>query len=160
MKANQANLLLSLVSLLLFTCKSEHNIEVYNLSLSLNPKIKLATNTNDKIKLNFCNEIPFEWDRIVIVPSYTTVRMFKRHKFTNSAVFEKQLPVLASEENRVLMLFIDKNTILRYSLISISPLDFNIINNKSTHHRTIDRLEFCDRLYIKKVNENLRLFFD
>lgn len=159
MKTFYSSLALGLSSMLLFCCNTDNNIKEYNLSQDLHPKITIATGTNTKVKLDLCDAIPFKWDKIVIIPSYTTTKMFRKYKFKNSKEIEEQLPVLVSDENQVLLLFIHRDNIMNYSLVPALPLNFNVINNSDVN-KVLNREIVCEHLYVQKVNENLTLFYN
>ncbi|MCY1542991.1 hypothetical protein D9M68_787760 [compost metagenome] len=131
---------------------------MYDFEPILNGKARLAYQSTQKVKLELCKEIPFKWDKIVIIPPYTTADMLKRHKLANSKFIEKQLPELALDEERCILLFVDNNTIVKFSFVSRIPVDFNYIKGTDTI-KIISKKMGCEQLYIENNRNRLSLSY-
>ena len=140
-----------------FSCTSERKIEAYNIKPMLAEKAKLAVSNEDKVKLELCNQIPFKWDKIIVIPPYSNAQMISKYELDNSKFIEDNMIDSLYDEGKCLLLYIEKNTIQRYSFVPRTPLDFNYINNSDTI-KTLSRKLICDELYIKVINGTTKLW--
>ena len=154
MKNLQALLLLLVFQ---FSCTSEQKIEAYNITPILETKARLAKNNQQKVKLELCNQIPFKWDKIIVIPPYSTAQMIRKYELENSKFIENNMIDSLYDEGKCLLLYIEKNTIQRYSFVPRIPLDFNYVNNSDTI-KTLSKKLVCDELYIKVINGETKLW--
>lgn len=140
-----------------FGC-TEQKIEKYNVYPILKDKILLARESGQKVKVELCDINSFKWDKIIIVPPYSTGKTIEKYELNNSKFVEKHLLDSLYDESNCLLLFIEKKTIVRYDFLPRIPLDFNYINNTNTI-RILAKEIACRQLYINNVNNNLKLLY-
>ena len=138
-------------------CNSD-TIHEYNIQAIVEAKADLARRTEEIVKLELCDVSVFSWDKIVIIPPYSTKENIKKYKFENPRFVEEKLLDTLYTETTCLLLFLKNNTIMRYCYIPRETLNFSSINNKTTI-LSITRDIACERLYLKKENMNLKLYY-
>ncbi len=158
MRRTKEKLFLLLILILQLSCTKEQSIEMYDLNPLLNAKVQQANQSNDSVKLDLCNQIPFKWEKIIIIPPYSNDKDVKKYNLANAKFIEKQLPVLALDEDRCIFLFVKSDTIVRYGFVPRVPIDFNYINNTDSI-KTLAMEIFCNQLYIKNDNHKLKLAY-
>ncbi|MGF1925034.1 MAG: hypothetical protein ACQUHE_12715 [Bacteroidia bacterium] len=152
-----AKLIIFILVLFQLGCTDE-KIERYDISPILKAKAELATKPATLVKLELCDIDLFNWNRIIIIPPYTTVTKIKSYKLDNSSFVEKHLLDTLYRETDCLLLFVQNNNVVRYSYVSREFIDFNYINNTNTN-RTLSKEIACERLYIKNINSTLKLYY-
>ena len=131
-------------------CTTKQNINDYDLTPILKAKVKLASKSAQPVKLNLCDELPFKWDNMFIIPPYSNVEVLKKQSFTNSKAIETMFPELTLDEGRCVILFVEENKIIRYSFLQRAILDLNDIMIPDKTSFKISKKMACSELYIKK----------
>lgn len=147
------------LSVFAFACNSKSDIRVFDFNTILKAKVELANKTTSPIKFGLCNEIPFRWDNIVILPPYSNITIVRKQNLNNSKEIEKMLPELTLDEGVCILLFIENNTIVRYSYVPRKIIDFNNVKHSN---KVIDRFSnkvACGELYLKKDDISFSLFY-
>ncbi|KQC02366.1 hypothetical protein [Pedobacter sp. Hv1] len=137
---------------------TEQKIEKYNVYSTLKDKILLAKESGQKVKLELCNINSFKWDKIIIIPPYSTAKMLEKYKLDNTRFVENKLLDSLYLEDKCLLLFVEKKTIMKYNFMPRVPLDFNYINDTDTI-KILSKKMACEQLYIHNVNNNLKLVY-
>ncbi len=154
---NKPSFLLLILTIFQFSCNSEQKIEAYNLTPNLEAKVKIAIKSNQKIKLQLCEMVPFIWDKIIVIPPYTDAEKIRSYNLHNSKFIERNMIDSLFDEGKCLLLYIQDDTIVRYSFVPRTPLDFNYINNDDSI-KTLSKKLVCHELYINKVNNTTKLW--
>lgn len=136
-------------------CDQEKKFDEYAINPFLESRASVAKESKTKVKLQLCNETPFKWDKIIIVTPYSTPEMIKTYSLDNSTFVEKHLLDKLYLESDCLLLFIEKNAIVKYTYAARWPIDFCYING-SDSIKILNRKMSCE-LYVKCVNNNFKL---
>lgn len=139
-------------------CSREEKIDSYNLNPFLAAKIITAKIASNKVELNLCAKIPFKWDKMIVVSPYTTPEMIRKFELDNSSYVENNLLDVLYQESDCLLLFIEKNRIVRYSYVPRVLIDFSNMN-ETFWSKTIPKKVICEQLYIQYVQNNLKLYY-
>ncbi|RZL28855.1 MAG: hypothetical protein EOO96_20405 [Pedobacter sp.] len=134
----------------------ESKIQKLNIDSFLEHKALVARKTGKAVNLNLCKINSFNWDKLIIVSPYTPVEKIRKYNLENSKYVEKHLLGILYQESHCLLLFVEKNMVIRYSYASYSDISFNYINNIDTI-KTLPRNLAC-KLYVKDSNIGLKLF--
>ena len=146
-----------LLLVFLLGCNSD-KIERYNIQPILESKAILARKTDGIVKLELCSVNSFNWDKIIVVPPYSTAATIAKYNLHNSRFVEVNLLDTLYHETHNLLLFVKQNAIMRYSYVPRETIDFAYVNDKSAP-LTISRKIACEQLYIKSNNMNLKLYY-
>ncbi|MFA6275142.1 MAG: hypothetical protein WC622_00225 [Pedobacter sp.] len=139
------------------SCTTKHKIKEYDFNTILKAKIMLAGKSSQPIKLNLCDEITFNWDSILILPPYSNAKVVRKQGLVNSKAIEEMLPELTLDEGKCVLLFIENNTVIKYSYVPRVPIDFNNIKKLDEPITKISRKIGCEQFYIKKNNNTFSL---
>ena len=158
-------LILGLILLVILksACTSKHRIEEYELRPIIEDSIGNLSKTDSLSKLDLCTSIPFNLDSLVVLSPYTQEGMLKKLNLINISELEEQFPystanrfpLLTIDEGACVLLFIEKNRIVRYSHVSRSLLDFKDLVMENESIALIARGDFCNQLYVIKRSETL-----
>lgn len=155
---NRQNIFFCIILLTLqIGCSSEPTIKDFDFSNILKTKINVAADASYPIKFSICNEIPFNWDYLVILPPYTNNEIVKKHKLINSIQIERRLPELTLNEDICIILFVEKNAIVRCSYVSRRLVDFNNVNYSNKIIDKISKKTLCEDLYLRREKTTLFL---
>jgi hypothetical protein len=149
-------LLVSLLLIIQLGC-SEAKIEMFDADSLLRSRSSLARKTKAPVNLNLCKMNSFKWDRIIIVAPYSTSETVRKYNLKNSKYVEKHLLGFLYQETHCLLLFVDQNTVTKYSYVSNVNMNFNYINNTNTN-KLISRGLSC-KIFVKDTYKGLKLFY-
>ena len=149
-------IIVSLLLIIQLGC-SEAKIEMFDADALLRSRASLARKTKVPVNLNLCKLNSFKWDRIIIVAPYSTSETIRKYNLKNSRYVEKHLLGFLYQETHCLLLFVDQNTVTKYSYVSNVNMNFNYINN-TDNNKLIFRDLSCE-LFVKDTDKGLKLFF-
>ena len=150
-------LLLFLIATFQLACAPEQKIEAYNITPFLEAKVKLAKSSGQKVKLELCKTTSFKWDKIIVILPYTGAQKIRDYELDNSKFIENNMIDSLYDENRCLLLYIEKNAIAHYSFVPTTPLNFYLIHDNLTPE-ILTRRFVCDELYIKLDKSQAKLW--
>lgn len=143
---------------LLVSCTTK-DIEKYDMASILDPKVLSASKSPQAVKLQLCKEIPFKWESIIVLSPYSSEEVVEKENLDNSRAIEKMFPELTLDEGKCILLFIEKNNIVRYASVPRIPLDFNSLLKQGKQSFKITREIGCEQLYIKKSGKEFLLHY-
>lgn len=152
---NKIILIIVLLGVLCACYAPEKKFQEYSINPFLESRALQAKKSGSKVKLQLCNETAFNWDKLIIVPPYSTPRMIRGYKLANSTFVERHLLGRLYLESDCLLLFIEKNAIVKYAYAARVPIDFNYING-SDNTKLLPRKMACE-LYVQYANNNYKL---
>jgi hypothetical protein len=140
-----------------FSCSKR--VEKYDLNPFLDSRVLLAKKSPQLIRLELCDQTPFKWDKIIILKPYSNDRDIKKYNLTNGKAVESMLPALTVADWMCVLLFVENNTVVRYSDVNFASLDFTKIEGLDKMNFTLGKRMACEQLYIKNDNNNFSLSY-
>lgn len=134
-------------------------IENYNIDSFIKSKIQLATKLKKPIALELCNETKFEWNSLIFIPPYSRSNVLNQQNLNNSSAIKRTLSKFKFNEGICIILFVNKNSIVKYSLTKRTVLDFNELVGPNRNILRISQGTACNKLYIKNYKDKLTISF-
>lgn len=141
------------IAILLTGCIQNNSIGKIDLDPVVKSKI-IATNKNEPLKINICDEVPLKWDNVIVIPPYTSEESIRELKLENAGTLAKEISKIYLDEGICTLAFIHRGNVVKLSTVSRQLIDMANVATGKDYLVILPKTRFCENLYSKRESGN------